>query len=236
MTPTEHIGMRVRMYRTKKKLTLEEFAKKINKAPSTVSKYESGSIVIDVNVVYEMAAALDVTIAQLMDYPMEKDPAPHRAVTGNFFQRTDLYYVYALFAPSKTPSVCAMELHRDEEDSGTGKLVFYFDIDNINNHTNSSYLYLGWYQCFDHGTAFYLNNPYNPSDVGMIYAKSPFSSAATTRGIFTFLPSKIRNPCSTKVLFSISPIPSDQNLIDQLSVSDRETLTTLKRNNLFMVI
>lgn len=235
MTPSDHVGMRVRMYRIQKKMTLEYFAKRIQKAPSTVSKYESGKIVLDINVIYEMASVLEVTISQLIDYPTESSPSQQKAVTGNFFQRTNLYYVYTLFAPSKTPYTCAMELSRTNEVDSFGKFTFYFDIENVNTYTNPRYLYFGDYTCFDYGTVFYLSNPYSPGDIGMIYAKAPFSVGNTTKGIFTFLPSKMRNPCSTKVLFSTTPVSLSENLLSELSISDKGTISTQKKTNLFMV-
>lgn len=233
ITPSRHVGMRVKMYRMQKRLTLEEFAKRINKAPSTVSKYESGGIVIDVNVLFEMAQVLGVTVGQLIDYQIPRAPAP--AVTGNFFQRADLFYVYTLFSPSKTPYICAMELIRDEMCDSRGKLVFYFDVENIQDHTNSAYIYNGQFRCFDQGAVFYLDNPYNLTDCGMIYARSPFSAAGTTRGIFTFLPTRLRSPCSTKVLFSTAPLDVDGKLIQELSVADKETIGMLKKSNLLLI-
>lgn len=233
MTPSQHVGMRVRMYRMQKKLTLEEFAKRINKSPSTVSKYESGGIVIDVNVLFEMAQALGVTVGQLIDYHIS--PPAAQPVTGNFFQRADFFYVYTLFSPSKTPYICAMELLRDETADSQGKLVFYFDVESTQDYTNSAYIYNGRFRCFDQGAVFYLDNPYNLTDCGMIYARSPFSAASTTRGIFTFLPTKLRNPSSTKVLFSTAPLELDGRLIQELSIADKETISTLKKSNLLLI-
>ena len=234
MTPSEHVGMRVRMYRTQKQLSLKEFARRINKAPSTVSKYESGAIAIDVNSVFEMATALEVDVSQLIDYQMPIRP-PVSVTTGNFFQRANIYYVYALFSPRKTPYICIMELIRTNASDSFGKLVFHFDVESIHNYTNSAYLYNGEFKCCDYGTIFYLNNSYSPSDVGMIYARTPFSAGNTAQGIFTFLPSKFPNPCSTKVLFSITPIGQDENLLRELSISDKNTIAMLKKDNLLMI-
>lgn len=235
MTPSEHAGMRIQMYRKKKKLTLREFAERINKSCSTVSKYESGSIVLDINTLFEIADVLDVSVSQLMDYRKQPIADVGRSIVGNFFQRSDLFYAYTLFSPSRTPYECAMELLRDEEGSDTGSLNFYFDINNTENYTNSSYIYNGRFRCFHQGTYFSLHNPYNHSDVGMIYAEAPFSKADRAKGLFAFTPAKILKPCATGILFSTEPVSPEEDIIPLLSVSGKETVSTLKATNLFMV-
>lgn len=235
MTPSEHVGMRIQMYRKKKKLTLREFAELINKSCSTISKYESGSIVLDINTIFEMADALDVSVSQLMDYQTKEYPNSRKSVSGNFFQRSDLYFAYTLFSPSKVPYQCAMELIRDEPGGDSGRLNFYFDISSAANYTNSSYIYNGEFQCFNQGTYFSLNNPYNHSDVGMIYAESPFSKANRARGLFAFIPSSVLKPCATGILFSTTPIGPEEDLLSILSSSGKETISLLKATNLFRI-
>lgn len=64
---TNHIGQRIRLYRKNKQLTLEQFAAQLHKSKSTVSKYECGEISIDIETLYEIADALQISIRQLLD-------------------------------------------------------------------------------------------------------------------------------------------------------------------------
>ena len=61
------IGARIRLYRRAKKLTLIQLSAMIHKSKATLSKYETGDIAIDVETLYDIAAALDIRIEQLLD-------------------------------------------------------------------------------------------------------------------------------------------------------------------------
>ena len=61
----EHVGERIRLFRKHQNLTLEELAYIIHKSPSTLCKYERGSVNIDILTLSEIANALDVDISHL---------------------------------------------------------------------------------------------------------------------------------------------------------------------------
>ena len=62
------IGCSIRSFRKNRKMTLVELAKLINKSKATVSKYEKGEIVIDIETLYDIASALGLHIHQLLYY------------------------------------------------------------------------------------------------------------------------------------------------------------------------
>lgn len=82
---SKHIGERIKLYRKNKQLTQEQFARKINKSKSAVSKYECGEISIDIETLYDIAEVLEISIQQLLDYNIKK-LSPSRP--ARFFQRT----------------------------------------------------------------------------------------------------------------------------------------------------
>ena len=63
-----HIEHRIRNLRKKKGYTIEEFSKIINKSKATLSKYENGSISMDIDTILEIAEALEVEIDYLINY------------------------------------------------------------------------------------------------------------------------------------------------------------------------
>lgn len=87
-----HIGARIRLYRKAKKLTLTALSGMIHKSKATISKYETGDIAIDVETLYDIASALDVNIAQLMDYSPE--PSKHSSQLGGFFPQERIYVYF----------------------------------------------------------------------------------------------------------------------------------------------
>ena len=66
-----HVGQRIRLYRKMKGLTIETFAGMIQKSKATVSKYENGDISIDIETLFVIAQALEVSVNQLVDYADE---------------------------------------------------------------------------------------------------------------------------------------------------------------------
>ena len=59
---SSQIGKRIKLYRKQQKMTLEDLAACINRSKATVSKYECGAIVLDVETLYEIAGALQVPL------------------------------------------------------------------------------------------------------------------------------------------------------------------------------
>ena len=236
MTPSEHTGSRIRMYRKYKHLSLGELAALINKSPSTLSKYETGRVVIDIDSLFDIAEALEISVNQLVDYQTPPHRQPRLQRQDGFFFQAEMFYLY-LVSTEKPKSVftCVMHISRGPEKKSEENLTFYLGIDNLENYTNSRFIYHGKISYFDHGAAIFLKNPNDYSDVGFIYAKSPFSTDMKTSGIMTFVSQYYRNPCSAKVLLSLIPLPVNDSLYQELSVADRETLQNLKKKNLFMV-
>ena len=65
---TQHVGKRIRKNRKSKGLTIDEFSKMINKSKATVSKYENGTIAIDIDTLLDIADVLDMELKSLIDY------------------------------------------------------------------------------------------------------------------------------------------------------------------------
>ena len=71
---SRHIGSRIRQYRKLQRLTLQQMADHLQKSKATMSKYESGDIILDVEVLYAIANLLQISINQLTDYNPDREP------------------------------------------------------------------------------------------------------------------------------------------------------------------
>lgn len=69
----QHVGRRIRMYRKSRRLTLQQLADRIHKSKSSVSKYETGEITLDIETLAEISEVLQVSIHQLTDYQPPSD-------------------------------------------------------------------------------------------------------------------------------------------------------------------
>ena len=77
---TEHVGQRIRTCRKKKGYTIEEFSKMINKSKATLSKYENGSIAIDIDTLLDIAEALGIHESSVSRVTAQKYMACSRGV------------------------------------------------------------------------------------------------------------------------------------------------------------
>ena len=71
-----YIGENIKKIRLARGLSLEDVASRIYKSKSTVSKYERGSIAIDIATLEDIAEVLDVHPAQLLMTPSPEKRAP----------------------------------------------------------------------------------------------------------------------------------------------------------------
>lgn len=63
-----HVGQRIKKYRKSRGYTIEKFSAMIGKSKATVSKYENGTITIDIETLYDIAQKLDIDLKCFIDY------------------------------------------------------------------------------------------------------------------------------------------------------------------------
>ena len=230
----EHIGQRIKLYRTRQKMTITQLGEMVHLSPSNISKYENAKLSIDVCTLFRIAEALGVTTNQLMDYREPVTQEKYRTNTINFFRRSNLFYMYQYFGIDKRIHACVIEV----TNGGAGeldKVSLYYSCEDLENYVDSGYIYTGTMSCHDFTTNFFCRNLYNPCDEIAICAKSTFSTEKTTTGLLNGLSQSLRNPYAVKVLFSLHPLPQDEILKANLNISDKETYSEIKRTNSLIV-
>ena len=85
---SEEIGKKINIFRKKKGWTVQELGDAICKSKATVSKYEKGQISLDVDTLYDIAAALGVSPEQLLYYAPDPEPVRQEDAVPSFFQGT----------------------------------------------------------------------------------------------------------------------------------------------------
>ena len=94
---SKHIGGRIRNHRKNQGMTLQQLADLIHKSRATLSKYETGEITVDVETLYDIAAALHVDVTQIMDYQPERPftaPISEHKIKSPFYQARKLYFYF----------------------------------------------------------------------------------------------------------------------------------------------
>ncbi|HEY4543455.1 MAG TPA: helix-turn-helix transcriptional regulator, partial [Tissierellaceae bacterium] len=106
---SEYVGKRIKGFRKMRNLTLSELGSLINKTESTISKYESGNIIVDLETLYDISDALKVPIDQLIYIP-NNQINPNEEYIPTFFQDIDIIYSYYYDGRSDELIRCVMEI------------------------------------------------------------------------------------------------------------------------------
>ena len=224
----KQIGRKVRLYRRIKGLTAEELAEAIHKTKSTVSKYENGEIVMDIEVLTEIARVLEVEISQLFDFSVleKKASAPPRGILSG-------EEIFLYFYDGRSGKV-ASSLIRVNAAADGATAVMYYVVPSLSSPEDCRALYYGSVEYHDILTRFSLINQSNALEAVSIYAMNTMENRATTYGLMLGISTYPLYPVVIKCLFSGSPLPVNEELREKLLIS-REDIRMTRALNMFSV-
>ena len=232
---SQAIGGRIRTLRKSQGLTLQQLSEKIHKSRASLSKYEAGEIVLDVETLYEISKALDVDIRQLLDACPRKiatTPLPDNTEQSPFFQATELYFY---FYDGRCRRLKGGVIHIDAEPqcencygaslavgelggSGHGREVFY----------KGSVAYSGMLIRVS------FANQFTTFAEDLIYIYTPLDYRNTTEGLLCGISSMGYFPCAYKCLVSLTPLEPNDDLKQQLLSSSQDWKRWQSLNMLIM--
>lgn len=227
----EHIGKRIRLYRKNKKYTQEEFARLIHKSKSAVSKYECGEVAIDIDTLYDIAEVLEISIHQLMDYPVKTEPV----IPGlqGYFSKANRFYTYYLNKNSSRIVRGLLEINYIEECKYT--TVLFADLKQYENPYNCCHLYYGDIHYSDSYINMVMNNQANPAERIFLIIANPYNiNANLTVGIISGISSRYLVPISLKVILSKTRLEETEELRNTLRLN-KEDYERMRKTYCFSV-
>lgn len=230
-----HVGKRIRLYRKMKNMTIEVFAKRINKSKATVSKYENGDIAIDIETLFIIAQALDVSLAQLIDFEQaqESSEASNDGTKRHYGKKR--YYLYFYDGRRRRSRIVRNVIDvRGDMENGEHQADFYADLDDYSNCYQCKYLYHGTMRKYDTFTHFQFENQNNKMEHVFLYAVNSFSPSGQMIGMFSGLSIQPMLPASFKFVLSPNTIPEDDALKEILRFS-KEDIRAIKKMNMFVI-
>lgn len=227
---TRHIGDRIRLYRKNKRMTLEQFAALLHKSKSTVSKYECGEISIDIETLYEIAAALQINIRQLLD--REFGCPASTLMPRGFFSKGSRFYIYYNNKNSSriVPGVLELSLECDN----TYSSVFYADVKDYDNLYQCRHLYYGDIHYSDSFVNLVMQNQDNAAERIFFNIANTFGQGTVTVGMLSATSSKYMIPISLKAIISQNVLPQDEALRTALQFT-REDISLMRKAHCFTV-
>ncbi|WMI81275.1 helix-turn-helix domain-containing protein [Anaerotignum sp. MB30-C6] len=229
-----HVGKRIRLYRKMKNLTIETFAGMINKSKATVSKYENGDISIDIETLFSIADALDISVNQLVDYenPASLSETEGEALTKRKAGKTR-YYLY--FYDGRRGRIVKNIIEvQGVGENGIYNANFYADLEDYTNCYKCKFLYHGTMRKFDAFTNFNFENQNNKVEQVFMYAINSFTHNSRMVGMLSGLSTHPILPASFKFLLSPDIMEENEEMKEQL-VFTKEDIKYIKKMNMFVI-
>lgn len=231
---SQEIGRNISLYRKKRGLSLQQLADAIYKSRATVSKYENGGIVIDIETLYQIARQLQVPV----DHLLYKEPAPPLSekyqFIPTFFQNLNRLYMYSFDGRRNRVGRGIFDI-LDQSEPRVYRVMFYLCFEDYDCYQICENSYSGYVKFFDILAQFDLYNQDSPIEHTMINIPTSFRDSDTLWGMFCSLSSRPFMPLSSRVLFSKKRLPENEELIKKLRIS-KEDVRLLKTYNGFAVM
>lgn len=226
------IGRKIRNIRKSKNMRLEDLAMAINKTKSTLSKYEKGSISIDICTLYDISDALDVHIEQLL-YMKEYKNNIEKKEEVNFFSGCSRLYAYIYDGRNNQVIISVIDI-TSKNDDGSYKTTFYMNVKDYTDYQNCENTYSGFTKHYDILTHITLYNQSTQLETMSINILASFLETNKKWGLISAVSFRPFMPVSTKILFTKEPLGITPDLINELKIS-KEDIRIMKLYNMFVV-
>ncbi len=229
---SKYVGKRIKGFRKMRNLTLSQLGYLINKSESTISKYESGDIIIDLETLYDISEALKVPIDQLIYVPnAEKEKTEE--YTPTFFNDIDILYSYCYDGRSNELIRCIMEVSNYSENNKK-KVYFYMNFKDYNMYQDCENKYQGYIEHFHALTNIELVNLDTGMEKSNIKILATFLDTDLRWGLYSGFSFRPMMPVSLKMLFSRNKLEENREFINSLKIS-KDDIKNLKHYNMFSI-
>lgn len=228
-----HVGQRIKKYRKSRGYTIEQFSAMINKSKATLSKYENGSITIDVETLYDIAKALDVDLKCFVDY---QPPVFHSepVLPQNFYFSQPRAYMY-YFDGRVRQLVRSLLCFSPSSSGNTIDVNLYLGVESFQNPDRCQHLFTGEMQPYDTITHMVLNNQINEAEKMYICMLNPMQNHTPAMGLLSGIGSSpFFAPIAIKTLISKQPLEETDYLINAIKL-DKDEYHLLKFYNMMVI-
>lgn len=231
---SSEIGKHIRNHRKMRGMTLEQMSKRILKSVSTISKYETGEISLDMETLYEIADALRVHVEQLLYIRPDRTTIELGHSQPAFFNGLSQFYSYLFDGRNHQLTRCVFDVLSQTE-KNQHKLMMYMNFQNYGNYQDCENTYWGYIEHYDAMTSISLTNQDTPMEKVQIQILASYLDSDTKWGLFTGFSSRPMMPIAIKMLFSKKRLPENDDLIGLLKVS-KEDIRLFKLYNMLTVV
>lgn len=228
------IGAKIRIYRKIKNMTLEELSKIIYKSKSTISKYETGQIQIDVESLYAIADALEINVEKLLYYRDEYILEDKKRELPAFFRGLTSFYTYSYDGRNNKIIRSRVNIKSKIEDNNY-RVNMYMNYRGSETYQVCENTYLGHIEHFDAKSNIILTNRDTPMEKAMIQIPASFLDSETKWSLWSGFSTRPMMPCASKMLISKKEIKYSEEFENSLKIN-KEDIRYLRLYNMFSVM
>lgn len=232
---TEHVGARIRALRKEQGVTLQQLADQIHKSRASMSKYENGEITMDIETLSDIACALNVPLAALVDFAQEavRPPLRQELVGSSPFFQADRLYFYFYDGRYRRLKDGVIDIgRRSAADSDCEATLAISAVTPTGR--SSGMFYTGKVVYSDMLIRFSFVNRYNTLEEDLLYIFNPLERRDMTEGLLCGISSADLMPCAFKCIVTLSPQEHTDELISRLMITKKELQRWLKLNMLIV--
>lgn len=231
---SREIGHRIRNFRKSRHMTLDMLAQLVCKNKSTLSKYENGEIILDIETIYEIAKALGIHVEQLLYCTPDRVPIRSSGPMNAFFSGVTQFYSYYYDGRFNCIVPCVFDVLLQSEDDRY-KIMMYANFRSFDSYQNCETTYWGYMEHYDAISNVILTNQDSPMEKAHVQILATYMNSDTKWGLFTGLSARPMMPVALKMLFSKKRLPEDETLTQMLKVT-REDIRLMKLYNMMTVM
>lgn len=230
---TQYVGQRIRNSRKRKGYTIEEFSKMINKSKATLSKYENGSISIDIDTLLDIADALGMELIHLVNYKSPK--ADKTPVLNNSYFDHSQYYMYFYDGRNKRLTKSVLQLSQSQKKVNCADAILYKGVSDFDDIEECDNIYNGTLESFDATSHATFINQTNKSEKLHLLLMNPMQRGIPAIGLLTGIGNPpIFSPVSIKTVVS-RYILEENEIFDKVINISKQELKQYKQFNMMIV-
>jgi transcriptional regulator with XRE-family HTH domain len=228
-----HVGQRIKKYRKSRGYTIEQFSAMINKSKATLSKYENGSITIDIETLYDISNALGVDLKCFVDYQPPAFPT-ESVLPKNFYFNQPKAYMY--YYDGRVRQLVRSLLRFSPSPSGNSiDVMLYLGITSFNEPDRCQHLFTGEMKPYDTITHMVLTNQINEAEKMYICMLNPMHTRTPAVGLLSGIGSTpFFAPIALKTLISKEPLAENEKLFNAIKL-DKDDYHLLRYYNMMVV-
>ena len=228
-----HVGQRIKKYRKSRGYTIEQFSAMINKSKATLSKYENGTITIDIETLYDIAKALDIDLKCFLDYQPPAGPSEVLLPKSFYFNQPRAYMYY--YDGRVRQLIRSLLCFSNSASGDSIDVMLYLGVASFDEPDRCQHLFTGEMKPYDTITHMVMNNQINEAEKMYICMLNPMQTRTPAIGLLSGIGSTpFFAPIALKTLISKEPLEENEKLLNTVKL-DKDDYHLLRYYNMMVV-